>query len=459
MPTEAPIQKAFGAHVLIKHAEEKDGKWIVSGPIHDLAEDYDGETMEKSGILNGMKVHARLGGHVDYEHLYKRTHDPKVVIGKRLDVSEEDGKPWLTTELYKTKPLAKSFWDHIQAGGEAGYSIEGVATKRDPKNAKHILDTEIHMVTLTLSPKSFGSRVHAGAAPSLGAIAKALSDGGELAGLDTDWNPAEDIEEIEAQTVTTGATKTHSKTVSGATVEKAALRHASYKCPKCGKGMYCIHCHRAESVKKSAGSGDVEPTKMVTKAEADYTEQAEKRHCCNCDMYRDGKCTLVKGHIDAHGSCKYFEAKKRLVKTVDLEKSKMHPGFDRASANIAKHEGVSEEAADAILAASSRDASKKAKKKNPRLNRVGGTSKAMTTGGGIVLAGMGAPGDASPLREQSLLGANAVKKKKRAKKREAVEKAIAVSEHPVVERLTGRGLPQALAEDLVSRLVIGATSR
>ena len=52
--------------------------------------------------------------------------------------------------------------------------------------------------------------------------------------------------------------------------------------------------------------------------------------------------------------------------------SKKHPGFDKASASIARKEGVSQDRADAILAASARKASASAHKKNPRLNRVKG---------------------------------------------------------------------------------------
>jgi len=52
--------------------------------------------------------------------------------------------------------------------------------------------------------------------------------------------------------------------------------------------------------------------------------------------------------------------------------SKKHPGFDKVSAGIARKQGVSQERADAILAASSRGASAKAKRANPRLNRVRG---------------------------------------------------------------------------------------
>jgi len=47
-----------------------------------------------------------------------------------------------------------------------------------------------------------------------------------------------------------------------------------------------------------------------------------------------------------------------------------HPGFQAVQAKIAKQQGVSSKAAGAILAASSRGASKAAKRKNPRLKRV-----------------------------------------------------------------------------------------
>jgi hypothetical protein len=52
--------------------------------------------------------------------------------------------------------------------------------------------------------------------------------------------------------------------------------------------------------------------------------------------------------------------------------AKKHPGFKAVQKSIAGKEGVSEKAAGAILAASSRKASKSAKAKNPRLNKVKG---------------------------------------------------------------------------------------
>ena len=52
--------------------------------------------------------------------------------------------------------------------------------------------------------------------------------------------------------------------------------------------------------------------------------------------------------------------------------AKKHPGFKAVQSGIAKREGISKDRAGAILAASSRGASKSAKRKNPRLKRVKG---------------------------------------------------------------------------------------
>ena len=49
-----------------------------------------------------------------------------------------------------------------------------------------------------------------------------------------------------------------------------------------------------------------------------------------------------------------------------------HPGFKAVAKKIAAKEGVSEDRAGAMLAASTRRASPAARKANPRLNRVRG---------------------------------------------------------------------------------------
>lgn len=47
-----------------------------------------------------------------------------------------------------------------------------------------------------------------------------------------------------------------------------------------------------------------------------------------------------------------------------------HPGFKAIQERIAKKQGVSKESAGAILAAATRKASAKAKRKNPNLKKV-----------------------------------------------------------------------------------------
>jgi len=53
-----------------------------------------------------------------------------------------------------------------------------------------------------------------------------------------------------------------------------------------------------------------------------------------------------------------------------MSEHRKHPGFSKVSESIAKKQGISKKRAQAILAASTRSASKKAKKKNPHLKRV-----------------------------------------------------------------------------------------
>jgi hypothetical protein len=53
-------------------------------------------------------------------------------------------------------------------------------------------------------------------------------------------------------------------------------------------------------------------------------------------------------------------------------KEKKGMGFKAAQNNIAKKQGISKESAGAILAASTRNASAKAKKANPNLKKIKG---------------------------------------------------------------------------------------
>ena len=52
--------------------------------------------------------------------------------------------------------------------------------------------------------------------------------------------------------------------------------------------------------------------------------------------------------------------------------AKKHPGFKAVQSSIAKKQGVSKQAAGAILASATRKASPAAKKANPKLKKVKG---------------------------------------------------------------------------------------
>lgn len=49
---------------------------------------------------------------------------------------------------------------------------------------------------------------------------------------------------------------------------------------------------------------------------------------------------------------------------------KKHPGFKAVQSSIARKQGISKEAAGAILAKAGRNASAKAKRANPRLKKI-----------------------------------------------------------------------------------------
>lgn len=140
--------------------------------------DYDRQTLVKAGVLNGLKMWERLGGHFDYAHQYRKTQDPKFLIAVRKGMADVNGVPNVIGELYKDeeKPLAKSVWSHLRAGGPIGLSIEGIVKALDPKDKSRVLDTEIHFITIDPAPKGFdGTRMRPGLPPSYTELTKSLT--------------------------------------------------------------------------------------------------------------------------------------------------------------------------------------------------------------------------------------------------------------------------------------------
>lgn len=287
--------------VLCKAREDENGDWLISGPAASLNEDYDGEVLAKSGILNGLQSWFRFGAHVDHGHQFKRTRNYDDLIGKGVRQAEVDGVPWIEAKLFKSKGKSQEIWRHLKAGGELGFSLDGLAKSRDPKNPKHVLDLEIHLMTVDPMPKGFedARQIRVGPIPGTMALAKALVDGEAI--VPQEWREWMDPEsgshntfitrallsllkasgiEVEAEKRPQSAVHFregtpskrcgkcsffedgHCSKVQGeigeddlcdlyvkAGTEKAVVPEARHTCPRCGRGMYCIHCHSDAAVK------------------------------------------------------------------------------------------------------------------------------------------------------------------------------------------------------------------
>lgn len=256
--------RPFSASVLIKAVDAQEGKHIVYGPVASAQKDYDDEILEKAGVWKGLDMHTRLGGHVDWEHLYSKTKDPDTLIGIGVKKALVDGVAHLATRLKVGQiPLADKVWNMAQRGDHLGYSLEGIAKARDPKNPKRILETEIHRVTISPSPKGFDNWIKAGDMPDLATVAKAIAsefEAGDCAMWQpVDYNPGKvfysfpsgiELKSVDVQSAIIPQGADHHEPAG----EAAQKRHT---CPECGGSMYCIHCHNASKrgnrdMKKSA---------------------------------------------------------------------------------------------------------------------------------------------------------------------------------------------------------------
>lgn len=178
-------EHAFHGEMLIKSATEQDGKWLFHAPAalveeDGLGPDYDKEDLTKGAVVRGLGIWQRLGGQVDYDHLYAKTHNPSTIIGKFHSVHDNPngGAPIVVTELHKGQKLAQDCWTSFHAGVPLGYSLEGKAISHDPANRKRITDLAIHMMTITPLAKGFeGPRLTSGM-PTLTGLLKALAGGG-----------------------------------------------------------------------------------------------------------------------------------------------------------------------------------------------------------------------------------------------------------------------------------------
>ena len=150
------------------------------------SEDLDREIMLKAAVNNGLTSFFRMGGQVDYDHLYATPgtpyfHSPAAIIGRAIEksVNPDGGADIITTKLKSANAFANAAWEHYHdpgSPGMLGYSLQGRALARDPLNKSAVTMLDIYMMTITPIAKGFeGPRLTAGAAPAFGQLLKGLN--------------------------------------------------------------------------------------------------------------------------------------------------------------------------------------------------------------------------------------------------------------------------------------------
>lgn len=123
-------------------------------------EDSDGEILEPEGMdLSDLLARGTLNFH----HLW--TKDPLAIIGEPTKAEIKDGDLYIEGKLYPSSQTARSVYDLgeiLERDSDTrrlGFSIEGKALKRDPKNKNRILKSKLSAVAITPSPKCKGTRM------------------------------------------------------------------------------------------------------------------------------------------------------------------------------------------------------------------------------------------------------------------------------------------------------------
>ena len=411
MPTE------FVADLILKAKEDDNGDWLVYAPVVAPDEDYDGETMEKSGILKGLNTFFKLNAHVDWNHRFSKTHSPKDLIGVGLEpVQLVDGVPNLITKLDKGNEIAQELWRKLKAGiGSFGYSIQGIAKARDAKNHKHITETEIHLVTIAPSPKGFKQTNLKVGVPdgvtSLMAIAKAMA---QAPPGEEEYPPnGEDIPVPPMQ---------------GQEQVPEAPQGDMPGVPQ-GQGVPPEEAQPAEGQEPQAEpqaqptSDNAEPVEQLSKQEVEYRPGDQSGLCEACVHFHEGTCELVKGLIRPDYVCDAFEPPEQEQGQAEPQDPSQAPPPQVAP----QPEGVPAEKAIVKAFDHAKQNCKNCggkmycihchrKALHNSHNSKTTVDKAYTVGSGIVTEGSGQPGDFSKTRTQDMLGDPDRKKKKRKKK-------------------------------------------
>lgn len=147
---------------IVKGTAEDADEMLIEGDASDDGKDYDGEFLNPAGFDFAPLLET---GVINWNHRAKE--DPDAIIGEPISAFiTPENKFHIKGKLYKGDAKAKSVYDKIgvlkknKSTRQIGWSIEGIATDRDPLNPKRVRKAMITGVALTHCPKNSNTFVN-----------------------------------------------------------------------------------------------------------------------------------------------------------------------------------------------------------------------------------------------------------------------------------------------------------
>lgn len=175
----------FNIPILKSHQDAETGDVIIDGIASIRSEDEQGETLDPSGfVLN----YFEKSGWIKWEHKGPNNGPaaPSQFIGEPLEGRITPEGFYLKARLYGKNPLTHEIAQKLRELEESGssrkmgFSIEGQALQRDPRNPEKVTKAIIRNVVLTMNPVNTGTFVN---------LAKSLSSPDSLeVSLDADFS-------------------------------------------------------------------------------------------------------------------------------------------------------------------------------------------------------------------------------------------------------------------------------
>ncbi len=147
---------------IVKGTEESNGEMIIEGIASDNGRDFDGEYLDPSGFDFSPLMES---GVINWNHRAKD--DPDAIIGEPMTARvTENNEFFIRGKLFKGDKKAIDTYNKAitlkknKSTRQLGWSIEGIATDRDPLNPKRVRKALITGVAITHCPKNSNTFVN-----------------------------------------------------------------------------------------------------------------------------------------------------------------------------------------------------------------------------------------------------------------------------------------------------------